>query len=181
MYKVKSHIGTSGWSYKDWVEVFYPKNLKSTDWLTHYAKTFDCTEINSSFYRLPQRQTVINWINKVPKELLVCPKMSRYLTHIKRLKEPEEPLERFFRIFEPMRKQMGPVLIQLPKIISFDYDVAEHLYKLLKEKYSYYQFAMEVRHESWMEKDSYTLMTKYDIAFVISHSGGHFPYEEVVT
>jgi uncharacterized protein YecE (DUF72 family) len=181
MYKVKFHVGTSGWSYKDWIEVFYPKNLKSTDWLTHYAKTFDCTEINSSFYRLPQKQTVINWINKVPKEFLFCPKMSRYLTHIKRLKEPEEPLERFFGIFEPMQKQMGPVLIQLPKIVPFDYDIAERLYKLLKEKYSSYQFAMEVRHESWMKEDSYTLMTKYDIAFVISHSGGHFPYEEIVT
>jgi len=175
------HIGTSGWSYKDWVEIFYPKNLKPTDWLSHYAKTFDCTEINSSFYRLPQQQTVINWVNKVPKEFLFCLKMSRYLTHIKRLKEPEEPLERFFTIFGPMQKQMGPVLIQLPKTVPFDYDVAEHLYKLIKKKYAMYEFAIEVRHQSWMTEESYTLMAKYNIAFVISHSGDHFPYAEVVT
>ena len=177
----KFHIGTSGWSYKDWVEIFYPKKLKSTDWLTHYAKTFDCTEINGSFYRLPQKQTVINWVKKVPKDFLFCPKMSRYLTHLKRLKEPEEPLERFFNVFEPMQKQMGPVLIQLPKIVPFDYNIGEHFYRLLKEKYSSYQFAMEVRHESWLTEDSYSLMAKYDIAFVISHSGDHFPYREVVT
>lgn len=177
----KFHIGTSGWSYKDWMEIFYPKNLKSTDWLPHYAKTFDCTEINSSFYRLPLKQTVINWVNKVPEEFLFCPKMSRYLTHIKRLKEPEEPLERFFSIFEPMKKQMGPILIQLPKTVSFNYDTTEYLYRLLKERYSTYSFAMEVRHESWMTDESYTLMAKYDIAFVISHSGNHFPYAEVVT
>ena len=177
----KFHIGTSGWSYKDWLEIFYPKKLKSTDWLAHYAKTFDCTEINGSFYRLPQKQTVINWMSKVPKDFLFCPKMSRYLTHLKRLKEPEEPLERFFSVFEPMQKQMGPVLIQLPKIVPFDYNVSEHFYRLLKEKYSFYQFAIEVRHESWMTEDSYTLMAKYDIAFVISHSGDHFPYREVVT
>ncbi len=177
----KFHIGTSGWSYKDWIEVFYPKNLKSADWLTHYAKTFDCTEINGGFYRLPQKQTVINWVNNVPKRFLFCPKISRYLTHFKKLKEPEEPLERFFGIFEPMKKQMGPVLIQLPKLVSFDYDITELFYKLLMEKYSSYRFAMEVRHESWMKEDSYTLMAKYNIAFVISHSGGHFPYAEVVT
>jgi uncharacterized protein YecE (DUF72 family) len=177
----KFHIGTSGWSYKDWVEIFYPKKLRATDWLSHYAKTFDCTEINGSFYRLPQKQTVINWLIKVPKSFLFCPKISRYLTHFKKLQEPEEPLERFFSIFEPMRKQMGPVLIQLPKIVPFDYDITEHFYKLLKKKYSYYKFAMEVRHESWMTEDSHTLMAKYEISFVISHSGNHFPYAEEVT
>src|SRR5438552_4321607 len=154
----KFHIGTSGWSYKDWVEVFYPKKLKSSDWLTYYAKTFDCTEINSSFYRLPLKQTVINWLNKVPKEFLFCPKMSRYLTHLKRLQDPEEPLDRFFSIFEPMQKQMGPVLMQLPKTVSFDHDTTEQLYGLLKEKYSSYRFAMEVRHQSWMTEGSYALM-----------------------
>jgi len=107
--------------------------------------------------------------------------MSRYLTHIKRLKEPENSLERFFSIFEPMQKKMGPVLIQLPESIRFDYAVAEHFYRLLKEKYSSYKFAMEVRHESWMTEDSYTLMAKYDVTFVMSHSGNHFPYTEVVT
>ena len=181
MSNAKFHIGTSGWSYKDWVEIFYPKNLKSADWLSHYAKTFDCTEINSSFYRLPRRQTVNNWMNNVPKEFLFCPKMSRYLTHIKRLKDPEEPLQRFFGVFEPMQTQMGPVLIQLPKTVGFDGNVVEHFYALLKQQYAQYKFAIEVRHDSWMTEDSYALMSKYDIAFVMSHSGNHFPYAEVVT
>jgi uncharacterized protein YecE (DUF72 family) len=181
MPKEKFHIGTSGWSYKDWKEIFYPKKLKATDWLTYYAKTFDCTEINASFYRLPQRQTVLDWMKKVPRNFLFCPKISRYLTHFKRLRQPEEPLERFFSVFEPMKKQMGPVLIQLPKIVPFEYDVTDHFYKLLKEKYSLYTFAMEVRHESWMKEDSYTLMAKYGISFVMSHSGNHFPYAEVIT
>jgi len=174
-------IGTSGWSYKDWTGIFYPKKLKTADWLSYYAKIFDCTEINSSFYRLPLKQTVINWINKVPTNFKFCPKMSRYFTHIKKLRDPEEPLERFFSIFEPMQRKMGPVLIQLPKMVRFDQDITERLYKLLKEKYSSYRFAIEVRHESWMTESSYSLMTKYDVAFVISHSGNHFPYAEVVT
>ena len=177
----KFNIGTSGWSYKDWIEVFYPKKIKTKDWLSFYAKTFECTEINGSFYRLPSKETVINWVNNVPKEFRFCPKMSRYLTHFKKLREPEEPLERFFSIFEPMRKKMGPVLIQLPKTVGFDRSIAEHFFKLLKRKYSSYRFAIEVRHESWMTKSSYSLMTKYGVSFVISHSGDHFPYEEVVT
>jgi uncharacterized protein YecE (DUF72 family) len=179
--KNKFHIGTSGWSYKDWVGEFYPVGMKSTDWLTFYAKTFDCTEINNSFYRLPQKQTVINWVEKVPKGFLFCPKMSKFLTHNKRLKEPEEPLERFFGIFEPMKKNMGPVLIQLPNTVRFDYDVAQHFYKLLKEKYTAYNFAMEVRHPTWFTEESYTLMTKYNVSFVMSHSGNHFPYAETIT
>ena len=177
----KIHIGMSGWSYKDWIETFYPKHLKSSEWLAYYSKTFNCTEINSSFYRLPQAQTIINWMDKVSKDFLFCPKMSRYLTHIKRLKEPEEPLQRFFGIFEPMQKQMGPVLIQLPKIVPFNYDIAKHFYQLLKKEYSCYEFAIEVRHESWMTETSYALMSKYNISFVISHSGNHFPYAEVIT
>jgi uncharacterized protein YecE (DUF72 family) len=177
----KFHIGTSGWSYQDWVEIFYPPKVKAKDWLAYYAKTFDCTEINGSFYRLPSRQTVINWVNTVPKKFKFCPKMSRYLTHLKKLREPEEPLERFFSIFEPMTGKMGPILIQLPKMVRFDHKITEHFYKLLKEKYSSYRFAIEVRHESWMTESSYSLMRKYGVSFVISHSGNHFPYAEVVT
>ena len=104
----------------------------------------------AAFIDYHQKQTVINWVNKVPRNFRFCPKLSRYLTHMKKLREPEEPLERFFSIFEPMQRQMGPILIQLPRTVPFDYNITEHLYKLLKEKYSSYNFAIEVRHESWM-------------------------------
>lgn len=122
------HIGTSGWSYKDWKELFYPKELKATEWLTYYAQTFSVTEINTSFYHLPKKQTVEGWVQKVPSDFLFCLKMSRYLTHYKRLKEPEEALEKFFDVVEPMRKQMGPVLIQLPPTLQFDHRIAEDFY-----------------------------------------------------
>lgn len=175
------HIGTSGWSYKHWKEIFYPKNIKPNEWLSFYADKFSVTEINSSFYHLPLKTTVEGWVNKVPSTFLFCPKMSRYLTHFKKLKEPEETLERFFEVFEPMQKKMGPVLIQLPPSLKFDYDTAENLYIILKKNYHQYQFAMEVRHETWMAEESLTLLAKYDIAFVISQSGKGFPYAETVT
>src|SRR5688572_26206411 len=175
------HIGTSGWSYKHWKENFYPKGLKQADWLPFYAKSFSVTEINTSFYRLPTVETVVNWTKKVPKKFLFCPKMSRYLTHMKKLHDPEEPLERFFEIFEPMKKQMGPVLIQLPKMVKFNYDVAEHFFILLAGKYRQYQFVLEIRHPTWLQENSLTLLAKYDIALVISQSGDRFPYTEMVT
>jgi uncharacterized protein YecE (DUF72 family) len=181
MVKGKIHIGTSGWSYKDWKGLFYPKALKSTDWLSYYSQTFRITEINSSFYHLPRKQTVEHWVQYTPDAFLFCPKMSRYLTHLKRLKEPEEPLERFFSIFEPMQQKMGPVLLQLPPSLAFDPEVAGHLFKLLKKDYAARSFALEVRHKSWLEPEALGLMKHYSIALVLSESGNRFPYAELVT
>jgi len=177
----KIHVGTSGWSYQHWKEIFYPPKLAAAKWLPYYAGIFSTTEINGSFYRLPSEETVLKWDVQVPEDFLFCPKISRYLTHMKKLKDPEEPLERFFSVFEFMKKKMGPVLIQLPPMLKFDYDTAEHFYRLLKFAYSAYKFVMEVRHDTWLETDSLTLMTKYDIGLVISQSGDVFPYSEMVT
>ena len=179
--KSSIHIGTSGWSYKHWKGIFYPAKLKTAEWITFYAQQFKTTEINGSFYKLPSKETVLEWMGKVPTDFMFCPKMSRFLTHMKKLNDPEEPLERFFGIFAPMKKMMGPVLLQLPRMLKFNYDKAEHLYHLLKTTYKKYEFVMEVRHETWLEEKSLTLMTKYDIGLVISQSGQHFPYSEMIT
>jgi uncharacterized protein YecE (DUF72 family) len=175
------HIGTSGWSYKHWKGIYYPEKLASTKWLLFYAQSFRATEINSSFYRIPLKETVLKWNQTVPEDFVFCPKMSRYLTHMKKLHDPEEPLKRFFEVFKPMRKKMGPVLVQLPPFLKFNYDLAEHFYHLLKKRYRQYDFVMEVRHETWMQEESFTLMAKYDLGFVISQSGEEFPYAEMVT
>lgn len=179
--KEKIHIGTSGWSYKHWKTIFYPPKLPVGKWLEFYTQHFRTSELNASFYRLPLEQTVINWTKRVPKGFLFCVKMSRYLTHMKKLKEPEETLEKFFDLFEPMKSMMGPVLIQLPPSLKFNYDTAEYLYALLKKKYKKYAFVMEVRHPTWMEEVSLTLMSKYDFGLVISQSGDKFPYSEMIT
>lgn len=175
------HVGTSGWSYKHWKEIFYPPKLKATLWFDFYAQHFKTTEINASFYRLPSVDTVTKWTDNAPADFLFCPKMSRYLTHMKKLNDPEDTLDRFFDVFHPMQKKMGPVLIQLPPFLKFNYNKAEQLYYLLKGKYKQYSFVMEVRHETWMHEDSLTLMTKYDIGLVISQSGVEFPYSEMIT
>jgi uncharacterized protein YecE (DUF72 family) len=175
------HVGTSGWSYKHWKGIFYPPKLKATEWIVFYSDHFKITEINGSFYKLPSQETVIEWTKKVPADFLFCPKMSRYLTHMKKLNEPEEPLERFFGIFEPMKKMMGPVLLQLPPQLKFHYDKTDHLYRLLRSRYKKNEFVIEVRHDTWLQEESLTLMTKYDIGLVISQSGERFPYSEMIT
>lgn len=174
------HIGTSGWSYKGWKGTFYPEKLKTTDYLSFYAQHYKVTEINSSFYHLPLASTVHKWVDQVPDDFLFCPKISRYLSHMKKLHDPEEPLERFFDIFKPMKDKMGPVLIQLPASVAFDAKTDEIFYATLMNKYPEYEFAMEVRHESWYSNESLDLMKRYNIAFVIAQSE-KFPYKEFIT
>jgi uncharacterized protein YecE (DUF72 family) len=112
------HIGTSGWSYNHWKNIFYPPKLKPAEWIRFYSNYFKTAEINRSFYKLPSRETVIEWTKKVPKDFVFCPKMSRFLTHMKKLNAPEEPLERFFGIFEPVKKMMGPYCFNFHRYCS---------------------------------------------------------------
>ena len=175
------HIGTSGWSYKHWKHIYYPDKLPSAKWLNFYAKQFSVSEINRSFYRLPTATTVTTWMQQVPPGFIFCPKISRYLTQFKKLNDPEEPLQRFFGVFDVMRHQLGPILIQLPPTLGYHRDKSEYFFNVLKKQYSTYKFALEIRHESWLEKEPIALMKKYKIAFVISQSKDEFPYAEHVT
>jgi uncharacterized protein YecE (DUF72 family) len=176
-------IGTSGWSYKHWKGIFYPEDLPATQWLSFYTKHFTIAEINTSFYHLPRVKTVEGWVEKVPARFDFCPKISRYLTHMKKLHEPEEPVQRFFDVFTPMYSRLGPVLVQLPPSLKFDAERATHFYRLLHNQYRSFSFAMEVRHESWLAEESLALMKANNISFVIAEAKDkiRFPYAEVVT
>lgn len=175
------HIGTSGWSYKHWKGLYYPAGLPASKWLSFYAEDFDTTEINSSFYRLPSEESVTRWKEQVPPGFRFCAKMSRFLTHMKKLNDPQESLHRFFEVFQHMKNQMGPVLVQLPPMLAFDAARADVFYSLLQKHYSIYSFVMEVRHSTWLREDSLALMRKFDIGLVISQSGTSFPYSEKIT
>src|ERR1043165_597999 len=181
MKKGRIHIGLSGYSYTQWKGIFYPEGFPTADYLSYYAQFFNVVELNSTFYSLPRASTVENWIAKVPDDFIFCPKTSKYLTHIKRLKEPEEPLERFFNAIAPMAKRTGPVLIQLPPSLKFDYDSADFFFSLLRQKYKQYEYVLEGRHATWFEEDALNLLAKHEVALVISESGDRFPYSEMVT
>jgi uncharacterized protein YecE (DUF72 family) len=175
------HIGTSGWSYKHWRGLFYPEKLAAAKWLGYYTGFFSTTEINGSFYRLPTQKTVAAWIEGVPEDFIFCPKMSRFLTHMKKLREPEEPLERFFSMFDPMLHKMGPVLVQLPPRLGFNPDIAGHFFSLLSGSYRDHRFSLEIRHKEWLCRESLEMMKDHGVGFVISHSAAEFPYEELIT
>lgn len=174
------HIGTSGWSYAHWRERFYPPEVKPAEYLAYYALHFGTTEINTSFYHLPKAGTVKHWAETVKKNFKFCPKISRYVTHIKKLNDPEDTLPKFFTLFDPVKNRLGPVLIQLPPSLAFHEERAEGFYQALK-KYKGYRFAVEPRHDSWLEKTSIELLQKYHIAFVIADSGGRRTYAEHIT
>lgn len=175
----KIHIGTSGWSYKHWKDIFYPGNVKPAEYLTFYARHFPVSEINNSFYKLPSKETVEKWVDAVPEGFLFCPKMSRYLSHLKKLHDPQEPLQRFFNIFAPFKKHLGPILIQLPANSRFHSEVAEAFYEET-DQYGGFRFALEVRHPSWFSEESIRLMKKHGISLVFSQAD-QFPYHEEIT
>jgi uncharacterized protein YecE (DUF72 family) len=107
-------VGTSGWQYRDWRGDFYPAKLPQRLWLEHYAAVFDTVEVNNAFYRLPERTTFENWKQQTPAGFLVTVKGSRYLTHIKRLKDPAEPVARLLERCRGLGRKRGPILLQLP-------------------------------------------------------------------
>ncbi len=174
-------IGTSGWSYKHWSEVFYPKDIKSDKYLEYYLTMFDCVELNSSFYHLPLKTTVAGWMKRTPDTFRFCTKLSRFITHQKHLMDIDGAMKNYFDVFKEMQSRLGPVLVQLPPGLSYDKARLCRFLDLLKEEYSDYRFAVEVRHESWIRNDFFELLAQYGIAFVIADSGGQFPYSETVT
>jgi uncharacterized protein YecE (DUF72 family) len=112
--RAEAHIGCSGWHYKSWRGLVYPEHLPTTAWLREYATRFPTVEINNSFYRLPSEETFASWRTQVPRGFLFSVKASRFLTHIKRLRDPEEPLERLLSHARPLGPTLGPILYQLP-------------------------------------------------------------------
>lgn len=124
-------IGCSGWQYAAWLDAFYPARLPLDAWLPFYAERFDTVEVNNSFYRLPERDTFARWAARTPPGFVFAIKASRYLTHHKRLRDPEEPVTRLFERLVPMGDRLGPVLYQLPSTFAPDLDRLEGLLAIL--------------------------------------------------
>ena len=181
MYQMKNfYTGTSGWSYKHWKGVFYPKDCKPQEYLEYYTEYFHCVELNASFYRLPSRKTILDWKKRTPEDFTFCPKLSRYITHIKKLHDARDALSQFLDLFRGMKKKLGPILVQLPQNVHFHNPNIEEFCSLLR-KFKSFQFALEARHQSWHSKDAETLLSEKNIAWVISDSGGRYPSKEMVT
>jgi uncharacterized protein YecE (DUF72 family) len=164
-------IGCSGWNYADWRGRFYPeKGCPSTRWLEYYAREFPTVEVNSTFYRLASRDAVARWLKQVPDDFLFATKISRYITHIKRLGDMERPVQRFYERIEPLAEspKLGPVLWQLPENFHrSDERLAGALAQLPPGRH-----AFEFRHASWFHDDVYALLRDHDVALVIGDDPG---------
>jgi uncharacterized protein YecE (DUF72 family) len=156
-------VGTSGWHYADWLGPFYPSDLPPDEWLSFYATRFATVELNNSFYRLPSFETFGAWKEQVPDGFLVTVKASRYLTHIKRLLEPKEPVERLWSNAGGLGSRLGPVLFQLPPSLAADLDRFRELLRALPGSM---RPAFEFRHRSWFRDDVFAAMDEARAALV---------------
>ncbi|HVW81393.1 MAG TPA: DUF72 domain-containing protein [Mycobacteriales bacterium] len=158
-------IGTSGWQYADWRGLLYPAKLPQREWLATYAQAFDTVEVNSSFYRLPTTDTVKRWADTLPDGFVMAIKASRFLTHVKRLREPGEPVERLLGVLDPLRSRglLGPVLVQLPPDLAVE---AQRLDDTLARFPRELRVAVEPRHRSWFTDEVRGLLSSYGAALV---------------
>ena len=161
-------VGTSGWQYKDWRGVLYPDGIPATRWLEHYAQAFPTVENNGTFYRLASAGTFADWRARTPDGFLMAVKASRYLTHIRRLREPEEPVTRLLTAAAGLGDRLGPVLLQLPPNLRAD-PVA--LGQCLDQFEAHapagtgqVRICVEFRHESWWTDPIKQLLRRHNAA-----------------
>jgi uncharacterized protein YecE (DUF72 family) len=151
-------IGTSGWSYKHWENgIFYPPGLSGPAQLAFYAKHFPTVEINYSYYQLPSRSTFELWRRKSPADFVFAVKASRYLTHMKKLKDPEEPLARLLEHASGLGRKLGPVLFQFPRQWKVNLERLAHFLEAL-DAHPKHRYAFEFRHKTWLTAEVYGLL-----------------------
>ncbi len=163
-------VGCSGWNYRDWRGTFYPAGLPPARWLEHYAARFATVEVNATFYRLPSRDAVARWVEQTPEGFVFCVKGSRYLTHIRRLRDTGQGLERFYERIEPLvaAGRLGPVLWQLPERFHRDDERLDRWLSALPAG----RHALEFRHPSWFVGEVEALLRAHGAALVVADRPG---------
>jgi uncharacterized protein YecE (DUF72 family) len=164
---VATHVGTSGWQYRDWKERFYPAGVRQADWLAYYAEHFPTVEVNNAFYRLPEASLFARWAERVPDGFVMAVKASRYLTHVKRLKDPEEPVQRLMSRARALGPKLGPVLLQLPPTLPAHLD---DLAATLAAFGPGVRVAVEFRHPSWFTEETAALLRHHHAALCLADS-----------
>jgi uncharacterized protein YecE (DUF72 family) len=169
-------VGTSGWHYSHWKGPFYPEDIKNSEMLKFYMDRFNTVEINNSFYNLPQKKTIEAWRDTVPRDFIFAVKASRYITHMKKLREPGKSTKKFFKRIEVLGDKLGPILFQLPPRWRFDAGRLESFLEDLPEEFRY---AMEFRDISWFTQRAYDLLAEHGVAFCIYELAGQESPREV--
>jgi uncharacterized protein YecE (DUF72 family) len=160
-------VGTSGWQYRHWRGTFYPQKLAQARWLDHYTERFRTVEVNNTFYHLPEATTFEKWRESTPTDFVLAVKMSRFLTHLKRLRDPQEPVERFMSRAEKLGSKLGPVLFQLPPQLEAE---PERLAETLELMPRGVRVAAEFRHQSWFSDQVFEILNEHGAALCLADS-----------
>jgi uncharacterized protein YecE (DUF72 family) len=158
-------VGTSGWQYRSWRGPLYPPGLPQSGWLDHYAERFAAVEVNASFYRLPEAGTFARWAAHVPEDFTMAVKASRYLTHLRRLRDPAEPVARLVERARELGGRLGPILVQLPPTLRAD---AQLLDEALGAFPPDLRVTVEVRHPSWFADPVREVLTRRRAALCLT-------------
>ena len=161
------YVGTSGWQYPDWRLTFYPREVPQRELLRHYAERFGTVELNNSFYRLPEASSFRRWREETPDDFVVAVKMSRFLTHLKRLRDPEEPAARFLERAGELGPKLGPILVQLPPRMRADPERLAATLDCFPERT---RVAVEFRDDSWYDDRVRAVLERHGAALCLADS-----------
>ncbi len=161
---MQCYIGTSGWHYDDWRGRFYPEELTKAKWLEFYARNFTTVELNNSFYRLPSEAAFANWYSSSPANFTFAIKVSRFITHIKRLKNTEEAESKFIARAKILGEKLGPLLYQFPPNMHRDDERLESFLSRLPQAMKH---VIEFRHQSWFEKRVLEILHKHNVGLCV--------------
>ncbi|MCM8786663.1 MAG: DUF72 domain-containing protein [Candidatus Omnitrophica bacterium] len=175
---MKIYVGTSGYIYNHWQEVFYPKNLPRYKRLEFYSQHFNTVELNVTFYKLPKESAFLGWYKKTPKNFKFVIKGWRFITHLKKLKNCQNDLEIFFKKAKYLKEKLLCVLWQLPPLLKYDKKKLEKFILLLK-KYPYY-YSFEFRNGSWFNQNTYKILRENNANLCIADSP-NFPNVTITT
>jgi len=163
------YVGTSGWQYQSWRGAFYPPGLPVRSWLAHYAGAFDTVEVNGSFYRLPEHSTFERWRKETPPGFLMAVKASRYITHVKRLRDPGPSVDMLLAHAAGLGSALGPVLVQLPPTLRVDVPLLRDALAAFDGRV---RLAVEFRHPSWRDDAVFALLDGFGVASVLADRPG---------
>jgi len=172
------HIGTSGWHYDHWKGLFYPDAISTEEMLPYYTAHFHSVEVNNSFYQLPKKATLERWKKTVPRNFIFALKASRYITHMKKLKDPAQGVPSLLEIASVMEEKVGPILFQLPPRWRINLKRLDAFLQFLSRDFRY---AFEFRDPSWFNDSTYEMLAKKDAAFCIYNLAGRLSPKEVTT
>lgn len=161
----KVHIGTSGWHYKHWIGKFYPDGTKPPQFRDHYLKHFKTVELNSPFYHLPSFETFKGWREATPSDFIFAVKASRFITHMKKLKEPQTSFDNFIKNADGLEEKLGPILFQLPPGWAFNEERFRDFLDVLPK--NSYRYTFEFRNHTWYNDTVCELLEKNNISFCI--------------